>query len=184
MTVKQQLLAGIDKLIIEEQRLHPAAQLQDYYKLLFQAFYGPGHLITDNNSAKKYLIEELEGIEECGSVMLQDLSLGQNDFCRVSLIVIKKGLISVENYLELFIKSANTTYNSHSLKELWPEIELLIGRKMAVSLQQSQELAKNIQSSDSFHPRHSGAYRNAYYPHYRVIKKSLLPQQLLNFLIQ
>jgi len=50
----------INGLIKSEFELHPKAQLIDYYKLFFQGTFGPGHIISNKESAIKFLKNELD----------------------------------------------------------------------------------------------------------------------------
>ena len=164
-------LDRIAELINSEFNLHPKAQLQDYYKLFFQDAFGPGHIIKDKTSAEKYLRIELEEASNFEEKDFQNIS-STNSFYRVNINVINKELISFENLLDAFIKSAKieNEISSKEWLEEWGNIEqqiLLMKIPMENIEKQSTELWKIIRSEQLI--SHSSIYRKTYSPHYRLI---------------
>ncbi len=161
----------IKKLIKSEFELHPKAQLIDYYKLFFQGTFGPGHIISNKSSAIKFLRNELEESSFFEKIDYQDISY-INEFYRVNLIVINKGMITFDDFLDAFFMSAKlkNEINHKEWLEEWVNIEqqiLLMKIPMENIEKQSEELRKIIENKELV--SHSNIYRSAYSPHYRLI---------------
>lgn len=161
----------IRKLIKSEFELHPKAQLKDYYKLFFQGTFGPGHIISSRSSARKFLQNELEETSIFEERDYQNISY-INEFYRVNLNVINKGIISFDGFLNAFLKSAeliNKISYEEWIKE-WNNIEKQIFM-MKIPIdnikQRSSELLEIIKNEQLV--SHSNIYRETYSPHYRLI---------------
>ena len=160
----------INRLIKSELELHPKAQLIDYYKLFFQGTFGPGHIISNESSARKFLKNELEESTTFEIIDYQDIGY-INEFYRVNLNAINKGIISFDDFLDAFLKSAKIE-NEISYKEWlmdWENIEQqIIIMKIPIENieKQSKELWRIIENKELI--SHSDIYRTAYSPHYRL----------------
>ena len=160
----------IKKLLKFEFELHSKAQLIDYYKLFFQGTFGPGHLISNKNSARKFLKNELEESSIFEETDFQNINY-INELYRVSINVINKGIISFDDFLDAFIKSAKLE-NEISYKEWlidWENIEqqvLLMKIPIENIEKQSKEVWKIIEDKQLV--SHSNIYRKTYSPHYRL----------------
>jgi len=166
----------IRKLIKSEFELHPKAQLKDYYKLFFQGTFGPGHIISNKSSAREFLENEIKDSSIFEESDYQNIS-HFNEFYRVNLNVINKGIISFDNYLDAFLKSVEfkNEISQNEWLEHWGKIEKQIFM-MKIPIenieQQAAELWKIIESKQLV--RHSDIYRTAYSPHYRLINAEQL----------
>ncbi len=166
-------LLNMKELINSEFNLHPKAQLQDYYKLFFQDAFGPEHIIKDKTSAEKYLRTELEGSSIFEEINYQEIGY-INEFYRVNINVINKGIISFDDFLDAFIKSADMENKITDAEWLaiWEEIQKQIFlMKIPINDHRQQidsllELIKNKQLVS-----HSNVYRAAYSPHYRILNE-------------
>ena len=92
----------------------PESRAQDFYKSFCQDNLGPGHLIPDKESARRYLDSELRAYRE-------DLDSGlyavpsrryyptgdKGNYIRVDLSVVLEGLVGEEPFLDAFVRSAN-----------------------------------------------------------------------------
>jgi len=161
----------ITELIKSEFELHPKAQLIDYYKLFFQGNFGPGHIISNKSSAREFLEIELEESTTFEEIDYQDISY-INEFYRVNLNVINKGIIPFDDFLDAFLMSAKLK-NEISHKEWlvdWENIEQqVIIMKIPIENieKQSPELWKIMKDKQLV--SHSNIYRKTYSPHYRLI---------------
>ena len=174
------LLSSCDK---EERAIHemcrdihtryPQATLQDIYKTCFQDYYGAEHLMTDTVAARFYLHQELEECQESPlSAMPEQEPTGfRHRFIRVNLSNVIKGNWTEEQLLDRFIEAAG---KDNAYGQDWvAEWEKIVDIALKVhpgwsdpSLQaELHEAAKNGQAV-----RHSEAFREAYHPHYRIVK--------------
>ena len=166
----------IIKLINSEYELHPKSQLIDYYKLFFQGTFGPGHIILNSSDAKKYLKIELEKSSIFEEQIFQNISY-INNYYRVNLNVINKGLITFNDFFNTFLSSIKVkhkiTFSEWS--ENWKNIEKQVFKLKIpltnIELQSNQlwEIIK-IQKLVS----HSKIYRKTYSPHYRLFSTEQL----------
>ena len=161
----------IEELINSEFKLHPKAQLIDYYKLFFQGTFGPGHIISSKSSARKFLQNELRESSIFEEIDYQNISY-INKFYRVNLNVINKGKISFDDFLDAFLQSTELK-NEISFEEWieeWKNIEKQIFM-MKIPIenikQQSSELLEIIKNEQLV--SHSNIYRANYSPHYRLM---------------
>jgi len=161
----------INKLIKSEFSLHPKAQLIDYYKLFFQGTFGAGHFIKDRSSATEFLRTELETSNAFEKMEYQDVSYVNNIY-RVNINLINEGLISFDDFLDAFLKSAEVenTISENEWIDSWRSIEQQI-LKSNIPIEnfelQSAKLWKIILSTQNV--SHSKVYHTVYSPHYRLI---------------
>ena len=159
----------IKKLIEAEIKMHPKAELVDFYKLFFQAVYGPKHLLQDKKQAYEYFMKELKVSKLNKNI--QDISLFENDFIRIDLGLVSNPII----FFDALIKSAEITTKlfMNDWIELWKKIA---DELKNYNLNNFEAELKRINESISnrkyvFH--HSKTYKNLYNPHYRVLSKKL-----------
>jgi hypothetical protein len=164
------------KLINSEYELHPKSQLIDYYKLFFQGAFGPGHIILNKSDARKNLKIELEGSSIFEEQIFQDITY-INNYCRVNINVINKGLITFNDFFNAFLSSIQIkhkiTFTEWS--ENWKNIEKQIF-KLKIPLAnielQSNQLWKIIKAQKLV--SHSEIYHKTYSPHYRLFSAEQL----------
>ena len=172
----------ITKLIKSEFELHPKAQLIDYCKLFFQGTFGPGHIISDNNSAMEFLENELEKSSIFEEKDFQNISY-INDFYRVNINVINKGMVSFDDFIDAFLKSVKlkNEINYKEWYETWKNIEQqIIMMKIPIEKikEQSAELLGIIKDKQLM--SHSKIYRTTYSPHYRLISSEKFQKLRIN----
>ena len=144
---------------------YPESTLQDIYKSFYQEHFGPGHIISDTASARRYLMRELSS---------------QGDYVRVYLSAVADSLITVEQLLDAFVRSANSWQEpTISWLEKWEAIVSIIqANKMEIEgfetdLSLLTEAARNSQAV-----HHSRRYNEAYHPHYRIVERSIFESEL------
>ena len=156
---------------------YPESRLQDLYKSFFQDRFGPGHLISDRQSALDYILSELAladtlmgpATEPCG---------WQGNYVRVNLSVIADGLMTVEELTDALIASAKevTPKDIERWKTEWAEIEEIIETAYPgiPDLKEDKARIAELLDSGQYAYHHSATYNAAYHPHYRLIAKELL----------
>ncbi|MCD4650469.1 MAG: hypothetical protein K8S56_01580 [Candidatus Cloacimonetes bacterium] len=160
-------LIRIRELIHTEFEYHPEAELIDYYKLFFQGIFGPAHNIEDRVSAKHYLESELSSMTDGYLPLCQEIS---EHFARISLSVVNKGLLSVDELLELFIISSEVRCPAVEWKTEWQRVESILLEILPDKFNsQRLEILEIVNASKLVIPRHSEIFRRKYSPHYRVI---------------
>ena len=173
----------IEGFVNRQLKIYPKSRLLDIYKSSFQDYMGAEHLISDRQRVKAYLDEELQ------TTSLNDLmpwyfeSCGVNgQYIRVSIRAIKENLITEDVLLDAFIRSANSDKRPtvESWRNRWHKIIGTID-KLELNLpnyQQDRAFIDSILSVGKYAISHSPEYREAYRPHYRIMKKSIFENEI------
>lgn len=158
---------------------YPESTLQDIYKSFYQEHFGPGHIISDTASARSYLMKELSEMGETQSPYFEPTG-SQGDYVRLYLSVVSDSLITAEQLLDAFIKSANSWQEpTVSWMEKWEAIVSIIKANkielegFEADLSLLTEAARNDQAV-----HHSRRYNEAYHPHYRIVERSIFEREL------
>ena len=158
---------------------YPESTLQDIYKSFYQEHFGPGHIISDTASARRYLMRELSEMGETQSPYFEPTG-SQGDYVRVYLSAVADSLITAEQLLDAFVKSANSWQEpTVSWLEKWKAIVSIIQANKIESegfetdLPLLTEAARNSQAV-----HHSRRYNEAYHPHYRIVERSIFESEL------
>ena len=158
---------------------YPESTLQDIYKSFYQEHFGPGHIISDTATARRYLMKELSEMGETLSPYFEPTG-SQGAYVRVYLSAIADGLITAEQLLDAFVRSANSWQEpSVNWSEKWGAIVSVIqANKMEIEgfeadLPLLNEAARNNQAV-----HHSQRYNEAYHPHYRIVERSIFELEL------
>ena len=158
---------------------YPESTLQDIYKSFYQEHFGPGHIINDTASARRYLIRELSEMGETPSPYFEPTGC-QGDYVRVYLSAVANSLITAEQLLDAFVRSANSWQESAvSWMVKWEAIISIIQANtieiegLETDLPLLNEAARNNQAV-----HHSRPYNEAYHPHYRIVERSIFEREL------
>ena len=169
--------------VTKQMQTYPKSRLLDIYKSCFQDYMGAEHLVSDKQRVKAYLDEELQ------TTSLDDLMPWYYEACgidsnyyRVSIRTIKESVISEDLLLDAFIRSANSKKRPtvDSWRDRW---HVIIGTidKMQLELpyyQQDKAFIDSILSVGRYAISHSPEYREAYYPHYRIVERGIFEREL------
>lgn len=162
---------------------YPESTLQDIYKSFYQEHFGPGHIISDTASARRYLMRELSEMGKTQSPYFEPTG-SQGDYVRVYLSAIADSLITAEQLLDAFVRSANSRQEpTVSWMEKWEAIVSIIqANKMEIEgfetdLPLLTEAARNNQAV-----HHSSHYNEAYHPHYRIVERGIFERELMQAL--
>ena len=158
---------------------YPESTLQDIYKSFYQEHFGPGHIISDTASARRYLMRELSEMGETQSPYFEPTG-SQGDYVRVYLSAVADNLITAEQLLDAFVRSANSRQKPVvSWMEKWQAIISIIQankielKGFETDLPLLTEAARNNQAV-----HHSRRYNDAYHPHYRIVERSIFEIEL------
>jgi hypothetical protein len=166
--------------VIERQLVtYPESTLQDIYKSFYLEHFGPGHIINDTASARHYLMRELSEMGETQSPYFEPTG-SQGDYIRVYLSVVADSLITAEQLLDAFVRSAKSRQKPVvSWMEKWQAIISIIQANkielegFETDLPLLTEAARNSQAV-----HHSRRYNEAYHPHYRIVEHGIFEQEL------
>lgn len=169
----------IKQVISLELNQHPELKLIDIYKLVFQAYLGPAHLLTDINESAKKIMTEILLHPEPYRPLKQDIG-SQNGFFRLSLdclvpvLQLKKAKAISDLYRKSYILSEimqesvlDYTYNL-DITQLWKAAIPVVQEMVVFDFTEWQEV--NTIAESKAIPRHSQQYKIHYNPKYRVLK--------------
>ena len=158
---------------------YPESTLQDIYKSFYQEHFGPGHIISDTASARRYLVRELSEMGETQSPYFEPTG-SQGDYIRVYLSAVTDSLITAERLLDAFVRSANSRQEpTINWLEQWEAIVSII-QVNKIELEDFETdlplLTEAAQNNQAVH--HSRRYNEAYHPHYRIVERSIFEIEL------
>ena len=158
---------------------YPESTLQDIYKSFYQEHFGPGHIISDTASARRYLMSELSEMGKTQSPYFEPTG-SQGDYVRVYLSAVADSLITAEQLLDAFVRSANSRQEpTVSWLEKWQAIvSIILANKMELEgfVNDLPLLTEAAQNNQAVH--HSRRYNEAYHPHYRIVERSIFEREL------
>ncbi len=162
---------------------YPESTLQDLYKSFYQEHFGPGHIISDTASARRYLMRELSEMGKTQSPYFEPTG-SQGDYVRVYLSAVSDSLITAEQLLDAFVSSANSWQEpTVSWKEKWEAVISII-QANKIELESFETdlplLTEAAQNNQAVH--HSRRYNEAYHPHYRIVERSIFERELMQAL--
>lgn len=159
----------LEQILREHANQYPLMQPTDAVKLIYQNEFGGGHLIRDEEACLNYLRREYASVEKKSSLPLYE-DIG-NGIVRVNLTAVKEE--DLEQLGREFIRSA--AEHKGTMSRFLSKLSILANLvSKGVFVFGSTELAAYLtEYKNQGYPvvSHSEAYRNAYHPAYRVIKK-------------
>lgn len=166
---------------------YPQARLLDVYKSCFQDYMGAEHLVGDTASVRAYLEQELATTDASAlQPWLYEPCGIEGNYVRVSLRAVIEGKITADALMEAFIASANTSPRPSvdSWAERWHEIVGAIDR-MGITLpdyDEDERFIEDVLAQGKYAISHSPQYREAYAPHYRIVRRDIFERDLLPLL--
>ena len=171
--------AAVRSAIERQLATYPESTLQDIYKSFYQEHFGPGHIISDTASARRYLMKELSEMGETLSPYYEPTG-SQGAYVRVYLSAVSDSLITAEQLLDALVRSANSWQEpSISWLKKWEAIVSTIqANKIKIEGFEADLplLNEAAQSNQAVH--HSRRYNEAYHPHYRIVERSIFELEL------
>ena len=166
----------IKSLVLNELRIHPVAQPVDLYKFLYQAAFGPFHILKDKERLMQAISAELQEMKSSYLPLYQNLG---DTYTRVSLSLIPQNLKPaaqkhiIEKFADVLIDSCQEILSPEKLfSEIWekalPTLKKLIKAPAAAWTKADYYVAKGEI------PSHSQQFHAEYKPHYRLMKRSII----------
>ena len=158
---------------------YPESTLQDIYKSFYQEHFGPGHIISDTTSARRFLMKELSEMGKNQSPYFEPTG-SQGDYVRVYLSAVSDSLIIAEQLLDAFVRSANLWQEpAVSWMEKWETIVSIIqANKMEIEGFEDGLPLLTAAARNNHAVHHSRPYNEAYHPHYRIVERSIFEREL------
>ncbi len=154
---------------------YPAMQVQDVYKLLFQAAMGSEHAIQNPQAARKWLEEEMVNLGDGPDEPLVD-PISPGGIVRIHLRPYIQNGASLDALLDAFIRTANEFVATPDRLPAYGQlaVEMAIRGRLSFSSSRIGEFWKEMAGQGFPAVHHSKEYVAAYRPAYRVILWELL----------
>ncbi len=145
--------------------------IEDIYKLLHQAYLGPGHAIPSREEAAAYLRDEWAGLGEprAGEPLLEVLVEGA-PFVRLHMRPYRALGGTEDSLLAAFLRSATAPVDSVSFARAWSLARVRIDSgelPLSIAAYDSADAELRPLGYPAIH--HSPAYQKRFQPAYRVI---------------
>ena len=166
--------------IEQQMAAYPESTLQDIYKSFYQDRFGPGHMISDTASARSYLMRESLEMSEASAVYYEPTG-SEGRFVRVYLSAVSDGLITADQLLDAFVRSANMVQETESDWETeWRSVVDII-TKHDIQVNGIKEDAPSLEKASRNHQavHHSRVYNTVYHPHYRIVERAIFEKELM-----
>lgn len=152
-----------EKIVAEHTARYPHMTPRDYGKLAYQNAFGPEHLMTDEGGVYERLLEEWNTVP-AGIFRREPEDIG-NGLCRFYLYDTPQKELEAQVLVKLFSLTAKTHQGSASaLEENLKMLESLPVPGM-------KQWLESYRCEGCPPVRHSGEYRKAYSPRYRLLKR-------------
>lgn len=157
------------RFLISHAAQYPLLQIEDVCKALYQSAFGCEHLIDDPSTAADYIRHEAAACKPHRGAAVEPLD---GPYCRVHLDLLKEGL-SPATFARLFALSARQDACGKTLlkEKLSVLSELTAEGALPFSAPELAEKLENWKLTGYSPCRHSEAFRAAYAPAYRLMKK-------------
>jgi hypothetical protein len=156
---------------------YPAMQIQDLYKLVYQAALGNEHLLTDSAMVHDYLIQELESVRaDSAEPLLEEIS-SDGAVVRLNLRPFKARNGDHHALFQAMMQTARTFQQSQeSLEQHLSDLEQMAGSG-AIPFDANAVKSYFREMREKGYPavHHSAAYKEKYSPAYRVMLKKYAP---------
>lgn len=178
---------GVEEFVAGMMERYPKARLLDIYKSCFQDYMGAEHLVSDKESARRYLVQELATADELMAWYYEPCGI-EGRYVRVSVRAVRDGKIGAEQLLDAFVRSASAAQGPsvEQWSNRWHEI-LAVVEAMKLELphyDEDKEFIQQVLSMGKYAISHSPDYREAYSPHYRIVKREIFEQDLLPLIMR
>ncbi|MFH0988412.1 MAG: hypothetical protein V1799_00155 [bacterium] len=149
---------------------YPKMEIQDYYKLVYQAAMGNEHLMVDTSALSQYLFAELASVNANLNEPLLEFISPDSSLARINLRPFKALGRNPKELLDAMLKTAKVFIKSRdNLQNWWSDIEKLsLDTLITCKKADLQQYFQSIQRQNYPAQHHSQQYASFYKPAYRV----------------
>ncbi len=166
------------KIIIKNEiKKHPQMEIQDVYKLVYQAEMGSEHAVTDSASARKWMENEIANLKWNYEEELVDTISPGGKIVRVNLRPYLKAGYNSDALLNEFINTANIYKGKkENLESDFKYIlKLIDDGELSFSKKEAEKLFYEMKKKNFPAVHHSKKYEELYSPAYRVVAGKYIP---------
>lgn len=172
-------MRDIEAVLTAHFEAHRAIDPRDVYKLIYQRVFGPEHAIHHHRSAMEALYLEVLRLPPAPAVMPPLIEPLSSELCRVNLQPFVQRGGSVEVLWRQFRRTAQT-YASGTLVDLDRDWRRFLRSPWAQRYAPAvlEQFWQRMATAGFAAVHHSRGYAEANAPHYRVVRRALLPELL------
>jgi len=172
---KEPLHPELAAFINAEHNAHPRMSIADVYKLLYQAEYGPRHIVQNPSAAREYLSLEAKSRGPNPSQPLTEACSPDGKIVRINLAPFLAKNLSFEKLFRVLEESAAEINGSDAeLRATWKKVgELIEAFAIPIPKESYQEFTRYLEENKYPEVHHSREYTTEYHPAYRVARKSI-----------
>lgn len=151
----------------------------DVFKLLHQGVFGVGHILGEG--ARRRLKAEAASLslEDHPEEPLMEAVSWDGSMVRVNLRPYLRRNLPLEGLFDAMEKTAGSLEHPEEFLEAWTVFkELVVSGVFEVDREEFQILEDEVRNDETRPHHHSEAYRNAYHPAYRVVRREALEKAL------
>jgi len=156
---------------------YPAMELQDCYKLLYQACLGSEHAVGDTAAATRWLDQELASLGDGPVEPAIDPLTPDGRIVRVHLRPFVQQHGDKARLAQAFVETGQTFRGSReTLAAAWEQVvQLAAARELPFTAAAARTYGKEMAAAGNPAVHHSEKFTRLYHPAYRVIAREYLP---------
>jgi hypothetical protein len=162
---------NIRRAVFAEVKKYPKLQVQDLYKLAYQAAMGNEHITDDKNAAKKSLDDELAAIDTLSVEPLIEYLTSDSSIARVNLRAMKKQKKNSEILFEAMMQTTASVQPSiELLREFLSDMEALAeDGRIPFKKDELNSYFSTMEKENFPAVHHSKTVEDDYRPAYRLV---------------
>ena len=167
---------NIRRAVLAEVRNYPNLEIQDLYKLAYQAAMGNRHVLSDTAAARTYLTEEFSSLEPSSKEPLLEYLVSDSSVVRVNLRAWKAQHLNPEKLFQAMITTASLVPPSVRLLHRYRDDIAMLARKGKIPFKKP-DIDKYFRDMERQHfppVHHSDIYTKTFHPSYRIICRNSL----------
>lgn len=164
------------EIILNELKLYPEMQIQDLYKLGYQASYGSYHEAFDSVMAREWLDKEWDETPASTDLPVVEQINFSGNLVRVNIAAYKREGGAKETLLKAFINTAEKfTGSQATLIKYWEELTELSSKGIVKFEEEELSQYFKVKLNEKLPAvHHSSVYMDLYKPAYRVVIKDYI----------
>jgi hypothetical protein len=174
---------GVLQLVEYHQQLRPQMQVEDVYKLLYQANFGVEHFLTDTAGVRKHLFDELATMDTTnhGEQLIERIS-PTDEIVRINLRPFRQLKLDPHLLIRVIFSSASeTTPDTEGLYHDWNEFVSLVRYDfLKFPMKDVHEWDARVSAGNLQPAHHSQQYVELHKPAYRVVKRAIFESAFQN----
>jgi len=170
--------AAFTRILAQQMVRYPCMQIQDLYKLIFQASFGSEHAIADLEAARGWLERELQALSHGPEEPIVDPIAPDGRMVRLHLRPYLAARGDLAALLTAFVRTAREFHGVEAtLYRYWQTAERMAAAGLVpYARQELQQFFAEMQAQGFPAVHHSATYTIAYRPAYRVVLSEFLDQ--------